>query len=233
MICPAISVRKPNLIFGTATSDSTAVGFSNNGALTVTNGATFDSGQVLIGPMPGATGTATASGAGTVWTAEGVSVGFSGTGPFNVLNGAAVNAGLYDFSLADALGSIGTAAVDGPGSTVTASSVAVGNGGAGTLMISNGGTVIGNKWSNYIGHGPGAVGFVTVTGTGSRLILDNNDLMIGQGGTGTLTIADGGFVSVSGGLKLGLLANSAGTINIGGAAGMAAAAAGTLDSATL
>lgn len=46
-----------------------------------------------------------------------------------------------------------------------------------------------------IGHISGSSGIVTVTGDGSTL-TNSGDLIVGLAGSGTLTIADGGTVTV-------------------------------------
>ncbi|WP_371420653.1 autotransporter domain-containing protein [Tardiphaga sp.] len=208
------------------------IGFSSNGVLNIFNGGSLISSLGLIGNQPGSTGAVTVTGAGSVWNAEGMAVGYHGAGALTVLNGGVVNTSAWEFSVGDSSGAVGAVTVDGAGSTVTGSDIVVGNSGTGTLTVSNGGTVIGTTWANYIGQHAGSVGTVTVTGPGSHLIV-NNSLAIGQMGNGTLTIANGGVVSVSGNVLLGFQAGSVGTLNIGGGTGAAAAAPGTLDSASV
>jgi outer membrane autotransporter protein len=218
---------------GTAAAGTTNIGLNNTGMLTISNGGTLAGGQAFLGNLFGSVGTATVTGAGSVWNAEGMVVGYHGAGTLNILNGAAVGTSVWEFSLGDHFGGSGAATVDGAGSILTASDFVVGNGGTGTLVVSNGGTVVGTTWTSYIGQAAGSVGTATVTGPGSHLIVANNGLAIGQMGNGTLTIANGGVVSVSGNVLLGFQAGSVGTLNIGGGTGAAAAAPGTLDSASV
>jgi T5SS/PEP-CTERM-associated repeat protein/autotransporter-associated beta strand protein len=76
-----------------------------------------------------------------------------------------------------------------------------------------------------IGNGAGSQGVVTVTGAGSTW-SNLLGLNIGNLGTGTLTIADGGIVA--GPVTIATRAGATGTLNIGAGAGNPAAAPGTL-----
>ena len=107
----------------------------------------------------------------------------------------------------------------------------IGSFGTGTLTIASGGRVI-NFTSNVanIGNGLGSQGTVTVTGPGSSWsnLLGVN---IGNRGTGTLTIADGGIVT--GPIVIATNAGAIGTLNIGAGAGDPAAAPGTITTSSL
>ncbi|SFM17274.1 outer membrane autotransporter barrel domain-containing protein [Bradyrhizobium sp. NFR13] len=218
---------------GTAVAGTTNIGLNNTGMLTISNGGVLNGGQAFLGNLFGAVGTATVTGPGSIWNAEGMVVGYHGAGALNILNGANVGTSVWEFSLGDHFGGSGAATVDGAGSILTASDFVVGNGGTGTLVVSNGGTVVGTTWTSYIGQAAGSVGTATVTGPGSHLIVANNGLAVGQMGNGTLTIANGGVVSVSGNVIVGFQAGSVGTINIGGGTGAAAVTPGTLDASTI
>lgn len=222
----------PSLINGgMVTVNGLYIGVGDKGVLTVANGAVLNSNLAYVGQMAGSSGAVTVTGVGSIWNAQGLVVGNDGVGTLAVLNGGAVNTSVYEFSLADQSGN-GTAIVDGAGSKLTASDFVVGNGGTGTLTVSNGGAVIGTTWISTIGHDVGAVGTVTVTGAGSTL-SNVGDLFIGQNGSGTLTVANGGGVTVGGNIVLAYQPGSTGTLNIGGAAGAAAAAPGTVNSANI
>src|SRR5690606_16312036 len=74
---------------------------------------------------------------------------------------------------------------------------------------------------------------VLVSGTDSA-VTTTGDLVLGDGtGTGTITLADAGRLSVGGAFTLANVAGSTGVLNIGGAEGDPAAVAGVLDAATL
>ncbi len=105
--------------------------------------------------------------------------------------------------------------VDGVGSSWTNSGdLSVGNSGTGTLTIRNGGTVS-NTGLGYLGNNAGSTGTVTVDGAGSTW-TNSGDLVVGDSGTGTLTIQNGGAVSNVIGV-LGFLAGSTGTATVDGA----------------
>jgi T5SS/PEP-CTERM-associated repeat protein len=88
--------------------------------------------------------------------------------------------------------------VDGVGSTWTIdNSLFVGLDGTGHLSITNGGIVTVNGPFALIGETGSSNGTVTVDGTGSTWTIAN-ELDVGLEGTGTLKIANGGVVSVSG-----------------------------------
>ncbi|TYC64529.1 autotransporter outer membrane beta-barrel domain-containing protein, partial [Rhodobacterales bacterium] len=85
----------------------------------------------------------------------------------------------------------GTVTISGAGSTLTAGDfITVGYGGTGTLTISDGGAASAVDDVN-IGKDAGAEGTVTISGAGSTLTA-GDFITVGYGGTGTLTISDGG-----------------------------------------
>ncbi|CUU19012.1 Bll7882 protein CDS [Bradyrhizobium sp.] len=142
-----------------------------------------------------------------------VFVGISGTGTLTIQSGG----NLSDFNgyVGFNAGSTGTATIDGAGSAWTASNLfAVGYYGTGTLTIQNGGTVS-NTNIGLIGSNTGSTGTVTVDGVGSSW-TNSGDLSVGNSGTGTLTIRNGGTVSSVTGV-LGHNVGSTGTVTVDGA----------------
>ncbi|APG12420.1 hypothetical protein BKD09_29205 [Bradyrhizobium japonicum] len=142
-----------------------------------------------------------------------VFVGISGTGTLTIQSGG----NLSDFNgyVGFNAGSTGTATIDGAGSAWTASNLfAVGYYGTGTLTIQNGGTVS-NTNIGLIGSNVGSTGTVTVDGAGSAWTNSTN-LAVGNSGTGTLTIRNGGTVSSASGV-LGQNFGSTGTVTVDGA----------------
>ncbi|PRD40416.1 hypothetical protein C5748_27125, partial [Phyllobacterium phragmitis] len=104
----------------------------------------------------------------------------------------------------------------------------------GTLAITNG-ALVSHTGNGLVGEASGATETVLVTGTNSSW-TSGGDIRVGGSGNGTLTIADGGTVSVDAGfdnLDIAVLAGSTGTLNIGAALGSTAVGAGTLNAATL
>jgi outer membrane autotransporter protein len=222
----------PTVVNGAnAVAKGVSVGVTGTGMLTISNGGTLNSNLALVGNMVGSTGTATVTGAGSAWAAQGMAVGYQGAGTLTISNGGAVTTTAWETSIADSAGSTGAVTVDGVGSTLTASDVVVGNHGAGTLMISNGGAVAATTWTSRLGNSAGATGTATVTGAGST--WTNTATYISALPAPALTIANGGAVSAGGTVTLAVQASSVGTLNIGGAAGAAAVAPGTLNAATV
>ena len=154
-----------------------------------------------------------------------------GTGTLTIENGGTVNS--VGGSIGLSAGSTGTVTVTGQDSTWNNSpggprggGLNVGAFGTGMLTIANGGTV-NNDTPNTanIGEFAGSQGTVMVTGAGSTW-TNSSGMNIGNLGTGTLTIVDGGVVN--GPIVIAANASATGTLNIGAGAGNPAAAPGTL-----
>jgi T5SS/PEP-CTERM-associated repeat protein len=212
------------------------VGATGGGTLTIRNGAAVSNVNGFVGAYSGSTGVVTVDGAGSTWTNSGdLNVGASGSGGLTVSsgtltirNGGAVSNG-YGF-LGNDSGSTGVVTVDGTGSTWTNSGdLQVGASGSGTLTIRNGGAV--SNAFGFLGNDSGSTGAVTVDGVGSTW-TNSGSLQVGASGSGTLTIRNGGVVSAST-TSIANQAGSTGTLNIGAAAGQAAAAPGTLNTASV
>lgn len=110
--------------------------------------------------------------------------------------------------------------VPGPAQTPNwnvGSDLRVGDTGTGQLDITAGGTVVNDL--GYIAFGLGSAGTVTVSGadgSGNRSTWTNSsDLVIGQAGTGSLTIADGGVVNNRDGY-IGAGSTADGTVTVSG-----------------
>jgi T5SS/PEP-CTERM-associated repeat protein/autotransporter-associated beta strand protein len=123
--------------------------------------------------------------------------------------------------------------VTGAGSTWTnTATLQVGGNATGTLTIAAGGTVTSVGGAIGIGGaGFGSQGTVLITGQGSSWSSSPGIEVGTLGGTGALTIADGGVAS--GPIFIASTAGSIGTVNIGAAAGSPAVAPGTLNSASV
>lgn len=97
--------------------------------------------------------------------------------------------------------------------------------GSGRLTILNGKI---RASSVTVGDKAGSFGAVMVTGSGSSLTSDA--MTVGLSGSGSLTLSDAGHVGLSGPIDIAKNVGSSGAVNIGAAAGQAAAAPGTLAS---
>lgn len=216
---------------GTLTStDALTVGEQGVGAMNILSGGKVNSNGAYLGRLAGGAGAAIVDGAGSTWTNGSVlHVGRFGNGTLTVSSGGAVST--INATLGHGSGTAGSVNVTGQNSILSiVSDITVGESGAGTLSVANGGTV--QNAVAILGLNAGASGTVTIDGAGSKWINGGN-VVIGYGGTGSLTIANGGTVSTAGSAVLAGQAGSIGTLNIGGAAGSAPTAAGTLDAGTL
>ena len=181
------------------------VGNSGSGTLSVSNGGNVTGYFGYIGYCDGSTGLATVDGAGSTWTANyGLYVGggySAGTGTLSITNGGTVNNNGYPWAsnyIGCNTGSTGIVTVNGAGSAwATNCYLNVGYNGCGTLSITGGGSASGG--SAYLGCASGATGLVSVDGANSTW---NNlgDLYVGNstGASGTISISNGGSVSVAG-----------------------------------
>src|SRR5207247_2225226 len=105
-------------------------------------------------------------------------VGVSATGALTIQNGGTMNNTLG--IIGDNAGSVGTATVDGPGSTWTNSGdLNVGAAGSGTLTIRNGGAV--SNGYGRVGRYSTSTSTATVDGAGSTW-TNSSDLLVGYAG---------------------------------------------------
>lgn len=207
---PALQIDGGALLSGgelIVTNQSTFIGDTGNGSLTVTNG-TWLTHDVWLGLNSGSVGTLTVAGGtnrlssglilgavdgstGTVWMTGGqltvtnvaTSIGVSGIGRMTVSNGtwraAAVALGFY-------AGSRGVLTVAG-GTNLLSSSLDIGllAGGTGEVWVTGGQLIVTNNSATYLGE-PGN-GELTV----SNGICQTGAIAIGEGGQGTFRVAGG------------------------------------------
>jgi T5SS/PEP-CTERM-associated repeat protein len=187
----------------TVTSDQTEVGIGggSQGTLNIQSGATLTTGYVSIAAEVFSTGGVTVTGGGSLLSASGdIDVGGAGTGSLIVSDGGTV--GGDSMVIARDEGSVGTVSVTGAESSLTIDGgLRVGVAGVGTLtvadgaMVAAGDTVIGSDSSS-------AGSSLTVTGAGSRFSSSVN-LTVGDAGSATVDILDGGVIDVTGSVYMG------------------------------
>ena len=217
-----------------AQAQNLSVGSNGTGMLIILPPGTLNTSFGAIGNLPGGLGTVTVSGAGANWSNAGsIVVGGLGTGMLTMQDGGTVSSGGGSVGLA--AGSTGTVTVTGPGSSWingVSGGLNIGGFGTGSLTITNGGTVFNNTIGTVanIGNAAGSLGTVRVAGAGSSW-TNIFGLNIGNSGTGTLTIAEGGVVN--GPVRIATNPGAIGTLNIGAGAGAPAAAPGTLTAASI
>ena len=193
-----------------------AVGNSGTGTLVISNGGAVSSTNVNIGDGLGSTGTATFIGPGSTWTYSNTfAVGNSGTGTLNVSGGVTLSG--FRGRVGDNLFSHGTATIQGPGTAwtntnellvghlgtgsltladragATAPTLTVGHTGSGEFTLTSGSTASFTGVS-HLGDLPGSSGTINVTGPGSTLSFASS-VFVGNFGTGTLNVLDGGTVT--------------------------------------
>lgn len=203
---------------------------TNAGTVTVEGGGKLTDFGGFIGNLPGSQGTVTVSGAGSIWTNTGtIVVGGQGAGTLTIQDGGTVNSG-GGGSVGLSAGSTGIVTVTGSGSNWTnrtGGGLNIGSLGTGALLITNGGMVINDTaFTANVGNASGSQGTVAVTGAGSTW-SNSSGVNIGNLGTGTLTIAEGGVVN--GPVVIAADTRGIGTLNVGAGAGSPAAAPGTLN----
>jgi T5SS/PEP-CTERM-associated repeat protein len=201
---PAINGSIPGFLNVGLVGPSGGLGGSS-GFLTVTNGATLNTGAgAEFGGSAGSHGTGTISAGGT-WNAHDVTVGQGGAGTLDVSGGTLAAAGNLQVSS----NGIGTMTIDAGGTVSTGgtfSGVGINAGSDGSLQILNGGTyqstvpaqtspVFNIGFNGPFGATPAAIGSVSASGVGSLLNLNGNPMSVGNnGGNGSLTIAQGATV---------------------------------------
>ncbi|MBB5984423.1 autotransporter-associated beta strand repeat-containing protein [Sphingobium lignivorans] len=206
---------------------------SGTAVLSVSEGATIETSFGGLGVNAGSIGTATISGANTRWdiTQSGLAIATSGEGQVSVLDGATVAASSGDIRLGAAAGGQGSLTVSGMGSSVsTTENFIVGSYGTGNVTVDDGGQIQGDKL--IVGFVDGGAGTLNLSGAGTH-VQGNTYIMVGTyaGSSGTVTLSDGATLKADGtrGITLAFEAGSAGTLNIGAAAGEDAAAAGSIE----
>jgi T5SS/PEP-CTERM-associated repeat protein len=141
--------------------------------------------------------------------------GYGGDGSLSISDGLVVQSD-YGY-LGYKSGSTGSATVSGFGSTWTnAHWLKLGSyGGHGVLEITDGGSV--SNSDCLVGYRSGDSGVVTVSGADSTW-TNNGYLRVGDSGSGTLNIADGGLVEVTGDTYVTMDPGSSGAVNFDGGA---------------
>lgn len=201
------------------TGAGSSLGIGNNlyvgdyslGTLEVSSGGEVSIGQTaFVGANVGSTGLVTVSGAGSVFDTVFLVVGNSGEGTIEVSDGGTLQSQNSEMGYNG--GGKGRVVVDGAGSGWSTGALLVGRSGEATVAITAGGTVS----SSYGILGLGARGEVLVDGPGSRWTLGDT-LVIGDEGSGTLTIRKGGVVGSGAARIASSMAGGQGAVTVDGA----------------
>ncbi len=212
---------------GTWTANGITVGNQGTGVLNVTGGGQVTSSGMTVGSFSNALGTVTIDGSGSLFTStSSVVSGSSGNGTVNVTNGATFDVGNNTFYISDGdstgtfnvsggstvasgvtyigycgggcSSSVGIANISGAGTVWNAGSLTVGyEDSEGTLNISAG-AVVSSSGDVVVGYFADSPGHVSVTGTGSQLVLSGTaDAYIGLYSSADVTVSDGASFQVA------------------------------------
>ncbi|MEX2310055.1 MAG: hypothetical protein WD738_20960 [Pirellulales bacterium] len=195
------------------------VGDTGAATLDITLGGDVSSvASSFIGNEEGSVGVATVDDMGSTWTSSSLFVGAQGNGTLNITNQGRVTTNSQG-TIASGEDSTSEATVDGLASGwTTGETLYVGSSGTGTLRIKNGGQVSSStSFSNagIIGADVGSVGVAIVQGIHSSWTSDG-DLIIGEGGDGSLDISAGGLVTVTGSSYIGNESSATGEVSVDG-----------------
>jgi T5SS/PEP-CTERM-associated repeat protein/autotransporter-associated beta strand protein len=194
---------------------------ASTGSLTIQKGSTlttapgtFTNGDMIVGAGTSAVATLTVTGAGSNYTTSSNSTPQDPNAPF-VVSGGTGSQGTVTVSDGGAINLTGTI-----GRNRALPETLIGLAGSGVMNITSGGTFTSTGGSE-IGVGVSGQGnsAVTVDGTGSKWTMAGK-LIVGDAGTGALTISNNGAVSVGGNTSLGFFALGGGngtlTVESGG-----------------
>lgn len=205
---------------GTTIEYYVSTGLDGTGSLTVRNGGSISTGQVVFGGNATGTGYGAVTGAGSsIEAGSEVIIGFSGVGHVTIENGGALTAeGLLAIAGFNTT-TESTLIVTGEGSLLeTNYQLQVGYSGKGRLTVEEGALVDANDVI-YISAHEDSQGRIDVT-TGGR-IEGSSYLVVGAVGPGELNVTDGGEVKLEGPLAVGAYTDNAasqGTVLIDGGA---------------
>ncbi|HZF82796.1 MAG TPA: autotransporter domain-containing protein [Burkholderiaceae bacterium] len=184
------------------------------GNATVTAGGTANTGRLWVGFENNATGSLNISGAGSRWTAGGIGViGHYGTGSLTITDGGYLRSTNNYVGFAES--GVGTVLVSGIAANGTRSrwegtnnTLYLGGGfvgpvtrpgGNGTVTIDDGGWITSTGGGLRVGQAVDGVGLMTVRGVHSSGVASSftttGATFVGNFGTGTLNIENGGLVS--------------------------------------
>ena len=189
---------------------------SNGTLLVCGSGSRLVSDHCSIGQRAGAQGEVSIVGTGAKWdNTTYINVGGAGIGSVVVRQGGQLTSDVV--RMGNGTETVGTVMVTGEGSVFAAESLMhVGHKGSGALSVEDGGQV--SSTDSTIGKFSGSTGTATVDGFGSKWINSSNLYVGGRedaaGGTGSVTVRNGGHLLVGEILKL-WKADSEVTVNAG------------------
>lgn len=143
----------------------------------IVSGGTLDAEDVRVAQHPGTLASLRVLGPGAeLLTGPLTHIGSEGLGVLDVTGGARVDGGV--FFIAAEPGASGFVNVMGSGSRLEASLLRIGRRGVGNVTVSQGGALVGGP---VIVGSSGGDGSLTMSGAGTQLDLDDDDLLVGSG----------------------------------------------------
>ncbi|MEO9458794.1 MAG: autotransporter domain-containing protein [Lentilitoribacter sp.] len=143
----------------------------------------------------------------------------AGDGTLNISTGGKATLGSTVY-VGNAAGSTGLIEVDGAGSELNSTdAIYVGGSGTGTINVKNG-AVASSNGGIVVGLSSGSNGTVVVDGAGSQFnfVTSSASILVGDVGTGSLTVSNGAVVTSDGGLDVARFSTSSqGTVTLTGA----------------
>ncbi|WP_187326995.1 autotransporter domain-containing protein [Martelella lutilitoris] len=217
--------------YGTAISetDFVSVGVKDPASLTISRGGTVTAPIANIGTNQ--YGAATITGVGSRWYDFVISrVGWNAEGVLTITDSGAMSG--KDMVLGANDIAQGTVNLSGSGSKLALTgALTVGSKGTGMLILSGGGTA--EAASGVIGAVAGGSGSAIVSGAGTTWTSTGGVLVVGDRGSGVLTLADSATVIANDRVEIAAAGGSSGALNIGAAAGETATAAGALQTGAI
>ncbi len=206
------------------TSSNVHFGYSGDGTLNVTDGASFAGDSIFLGSGEGSKGTVNVSGEGTTLSsARGQTIGGYGEGTFNLSDKAKATEG--GTTLGGYVGGTGTANISGEGTLweITQNSLTVGSSGTGVVNVTDGAQVnVGYMlMAGSVASGAGTINIsgegsaITLTGTGCCGSDVYTSVGVYSGEDNSLNITEGGTL-VSPEVILGHTADTYGALLVDG-----------------
>lgn len=174
-----------------AISGKADIGENGIGTVTVQNhGSLSVSGQIILGDYA------------------------AGNGTLLVQNDGVLTSG--DATLGNQAGATGSATITGGGSTswTVDGDLTVGNSGSGTLTVSSNGLLTTTGGVTF-GSATGSTGTGSVLNSGSQFLIDG-EFKVGDSGNGSLSVTNGGMITLAGTLAIGDSTGSTGKVTLDG-----------------
>lgn len=196
---------------------------TNNGHLTINNGATVTSAKMFLGQEAGTIGALLVTGPGSNIVGTNSSyadaiVGNAGNGRIDVALGGQIT-NQHFWTLGNLPGSDGQLNIQGPGSLVQLHTLRSGEEGHGAVNISNGGKLTVSAFEDnpvIFARQAGSEGHLDIQGKDSILEAANGSIRIGERGAAAMSVTDGGRILANGNLILAAQDQSRATATVSG-----------------